>query len=139
MDAEEIQKRLPQLSRLHFRRVVALILSRVLNYDSINVDGPGDGGSDWLVFHHEGLRLRLAIQDTVQIQGWEKKALDDANAAKKELGVNRYFFFTNRPHQQATVTQLEEKITRETGLSCSVFEARRISELIQDRGLGGEF
>lgn len=139
MDAEEIQKRLPQLSRPNFRRVVALILRRVLNYDSINVDASGDGGSDWLVFQQEGLRLRLAIQDTVQVRAWEKKALDDAKTAKKQLGVNRYLFFTNRPHQQATVTQLEERITRETGLSCGVFEARRISELIQERGLGGEF
>ena len=139
MDAEEIQKRLPQLSRPNFRRVVALILKRVLNYDSINVDGGGDGGSDWLVFQQDGQRLRIAIQDTVQIQGWEKKALDDAQMAKKELGVNRYLFFTNRPHQQVTVTQFEEKISHETGLSCTVFEARRISELIQGRGLGGEF
>src|ERR1035437_9510562 len=108
MDAEEIQKRLPQLSRPNFRRVVALILKRVLNYDSINVDGGGDGGSDWLVFQQDGQRLRIAIQDTVEIQGWEKKALDDAQMAKKELGVNRYLFFTNRPHQQVTVTQFEE-------------------------------
>jgi hypothetical protein len=138
MDAEEIQKRLVTLSQRNFRRVVALILKRVLNYDSINVDGSGDGGSDWLAYQQGGQRLRLAMQDTVQA-GWEKKALDDAKKAKKELGVNSYLFFTNRPHQQTTATQLENKITRETELSCSVFEARRISELIYERGLGGEF
>jgi len=138
MDAEEIQKRLVTLSQRNFRRVVALVLKRVLNYDSINVDGSGDGGSDWLAYQQGGQRLRLAIQDTVQA-GWEKKALDDAKKAKKELGVNSYLFFTNRPHQQTTATQLENKITRETELSCSVFEARRISELINERRLGGDF
>lgn len=139
MDAEEIQRRLTKLSRSNFRHVVALILRKVLSFDSINVDGSGDGGSDWLVLQYDGQRLRLAIQDTVQVQSWEKKALDDAKTAKKELDVNRYLFFTNRPHHQGTVTQLEDKITRETGLSCTVFEARRISELIHERGLGGEF
>ena len=112
---------------------------RVLNYDAINVDGSGDGGSDWLVLQQEGQRLRLAIQDTVQVQGWEQKALDDAIKAKKELSVNRYLFFTNRPHQEVTSTQLEEKIIRQTGLACTVFEAKRISELIHQRGLGGDF
>ena len=112
IDAEEIQKRLVTLGQRNFRRVVALVLKRVLNYDSINVDGSGDGGSDWLAYQQGGQRLRLAIQDTVQA-GWEKKALDDAKKAKKELGVNSYLFFTNRPHQQTTATQLENKITRE--------------------------
>jgi hypothetical protein len=138
MDAEEIQKRLLSLGQRNFRRVVGLVLKRVLIYDSINVDGGGDGGSDWLAFHQDGQRLRIAIQDTVQA-GWEKKALEDAKKAKAELAVNRYLFFTNRSHHQAPITQLEDKITRQTGLSCSVFEGRKIAELIQERGLGEEF
>lgn len=138
MDAEEIQKRLITLGQRSFRRVVALVLQRVLNYNSINVDGSGDGGSDWLAYQDGGQRLRIAIQDTVQA-GWDKKALDDARKAKEELGVNSYLFFTNRPHKQTTATQLESKITRETELNCTVFEARRMSELIHERGLGGEF
>ncbi len=138
MDAEEIQKRLTGLSQRNFKRIVALVLKHVLNYDAINIDGSGDGGSDWIAYEQGGQRLRLALQDTVQA-GWEKKAVEDAKKAKTELGVNSYMFFTNRTHQQTTTAQLESKINRETGLSCNVFEARRIAELIFERGLGGNF
>lgn len=138
MDAEEIQKRLTSVSQRNFKRVVSLVLKSVFNYDAINIDGSGDGGSDWIAYEHGGQRLRLAVQDTV-VAGWEKKALDDAKKAKTELGVNSYMFFTNRTHQQTTTAQLENKINRETGLSCNVFEARRIAELIFERGLGGDF
>ena len=138
MDAEEIQRKLSQLSRANFRGVVGLLLKKVLLFDSINVDASGDGGADWKAFEDHGQRLRIAIQDTVQ-HGWEKKALDDAKKAKKELDVNRYLFFTNRTHQQTTTIQLENKILRETGLAAQVFEARTISELLHERGLGSDF
>lgn len=73
MDAEEIQKKLPQLSRASFRRVVALVLRRVLNYDSINVDGTGDGGADWMTFQQDGMRLHLAIQARSKCRGGKKR------------------------------------------------------------------
>jgi hypothetical protein len=139
MDAEEIQNKLSQLSRANFRKVVSLILKKILLFDSINVDAAGDGGSDWKAFEDHGQRLRLAIQDTVQKQDWEDKALQDAKKARKELGVNRYLFFTNRTHQETTTVGLENNITRATGLACQVFDARTIAELLQERGLGAEF
>jgi hypothetical protein len=138
MDAEDIQKRLTSLGQRNFKRVIDLMLRRVLGYDAINIDASGDGGSDWLVEVQGGLRLRLAIQDTIQAK-WESKALADAKKAHAELAANRYLFFTNRTHQQTTTTQLELDITNATGMSCSIFEARRISELLFLRGLTGEF
>lgn len=138
MDAEDIQKRLVSLGQRNFKRVVALVLRRVFNYDAINIDGSGDGGSDWIVYVQDGMRLRLAIQDTVQAN-WEKKALEDAKKAHAELGANRYLFFTNRTHQQTTTTKLEVDVTSATGMGCSIFEARRISELLYQRDLTGEF
>jgi hypothetical protein len=138
MDAEEIQKRLTGIGQRTFKRVVELVLRRVFNYDAINIDGSGDGGSDWIAYVQDGQRLRLAIQDTIQAN-WEGKALADAKKAHAELGTNRYLFFTNRTHQQTTTTKLEVDISDKTGMSCSIFEARRISELLFQRGLTGEF
>jgi hypothetical protein len=74
MDAEEIQRKLTQLSRANFRNVVALILRRVLDFDAIDVDAAGDGGSDWKVFEDRGQRLRIAIQDTTQAS-WSRRSL----------------------------------------------------------------
>lgn len=41
--------------------------------------------------------------------------------------------------EQLTVTQLGDKIARETELSGEVFEGRRIAELIHEHDLGGGF
>jgi hypothetical protein len=53
--------------------------------------------------------------------------------------VNRYLFFTNRSHQQTTTVQLANKISRKTALSCDVFAARDIAELLDERNLGSDF
>lgn len=139
MDAEEIQKKLTQLGQGDFRRTISLVLNKILNFNSVNVDGKGDGGSDWWTIADNGITLRIGIQDTVQNQDWQKKAINDAKKTKKKLNVNRYLFFTNRHHEQVTVTKLENEITKQTGLACTVYEGRRISELIHSSDLGMDF
>jgi hypothetical protein len=92
MDSEEIQNRIQNLSRQRFRNVVALILQEVFAFPTINVDGKGDGGSDWYLFEAGGKKIRLGVQDTMQLQKWQDKALEDAEKAKAAHGINRYFF-----------------------------------------------
>jgi hypothetical protein len=139
MDSEDIQRKLTQLGRASFRAVVALTLKRVLKFDAANVDGKGDASSDWWVINDKGSRFRVGIQDTIQEAKWDAKALEDAKKAKEKLGINKYYFFTNRHHEQATVTALESRISRDTDLACTVFEARRLAELIIQHGLVAEF
>jgi len=139
MESEEIQIRLVNLSRVKFRNVVGMLLKEVFGFPALNVDAKGDGGSDWCIFSSGGQKIGLAVQDTIQNQSWEKKALDDARLAKKSHNVNRYFFCTNRPHDQFKVSVLENTITSETGLSATVLEARKLAELIVQGELDEKF
>ena len=87
MDPEEIQKRLVTVSQRKFRRVVALVLKRVLNYDSINVDGSGDGGSDWLAYQQGGQKLQtLPTDDDAKFHAWVE---GQAKTFLKEQNVSR--------------------------------------------------
>lgn len=106
---------------------------------AINVDGAGDGGQDWQVFSSDGKRICLAVQDTIQVTSWEEKALEDAKAAYAAHHVNRYFFCTNRAHRQTSVSRLQDTISRETGMSATVLEARQIAELLLENSLQGRF
>jgi len=139
MDTEEIQNRLINLSRHNFRNVIQMILKEIFDLSSINVDGKGDGGSDWYTFTANGQKLRLGIQDTIQLQKWDEKALEDAKKCKISHGINRFFFCTNRVHEQIKVTSLENKITKETGLSATVLEGKKLAELISGASLHEEF
>lgn len=135
MDAEEIQNRISAVSRRVFKSIVGLVLREIFSMQAIDVDGSGDGGNDWLLFTSEGRRVYVATQDTIQHQGWVEKAIEDAISAQKNHRANRYLFCTNRPHHQTTVTKLEDKVTKQTGMSATVFEARRLAELIHENRL----
>ena len=139
MDSEEIQSRLMNLSKAKFRNVVGMVLEKVFGLPALNVDSKGDGGSDWWCFSAGGQKVGVAVQDTVQKQNWDQKALEDARLAFKSHRANRYFFCTNRPHEQIKVSVLENNITNETGMSATVLEARKLAELVLQGELEDQF
>src|SRR5262245_12311303 len=126
MDNEEILNRIINLGRAKFRNVVAVILERVFGFKVASVDAAGDGGSDWILFTTGGEKISAAIQDTVQQQDWQKKALGDAKKAKKN-GANRYFFCTNRVHQPIKIKRLESEVTSATGMTATVLDGRQLA------------
>ena len=134
MDSEEIKVRLNFLSRERFNNVVAFFLDQILGYEAINIDGKGDGGTDWIVLRHGENSIRLAIQDTVQ-SSWTAKVEEDALKAFRELGVNHYRFFTKSSKQPKDVISLENKIVKKTGMVCGIYDGRKISEQIVAMGL----
>ena len=138
MDTEELENRIVTLSQRSFRSVVSVLLQKLFGFVAINVDGAGDSGSDWLMFSSGGQKIHVAVQDTIQ-RNWSDKALEDAKKVKAGLSANRFFFCTNRPHQQLTVTTLENDITAETGLSATVLDAEQLAKLIVEGDLVEDF
>jgi hypothetical protein len=139
MDQDEILTRLIGLSRANFRRVVALVLRRVFGFKLADIDATGDGGNDWSLFGEAGQRIALAVQDTVQLQQWDAKALSDAKTVTASHEVNRFFFCTNRAHKPVNITKLEERIRRETDLDTTVLDGRHIASFIFEEHLESEF
>jgi len=139
MDSDTIKNLIINLGRNDFKRVVSLLLNKIFNFKAIDVDGPWDGGSDWLLFSSFGNKIFVGFQDTLQIQNYEKKAVEDAQKAIETLQINTYYFVTSRPHSNTTMRTLENKIASEVGINSTCLSAREISELICENNLITEF
>ena len=139
MDAATITNLIQSLGRLDFRRVLQLVLTRVLHFTVISVDGPGDGGSDWRALEDERHTRVIAFQDTTQKRGWENKAVEDARKAVRDLGARRYFFFTTNNATNITLREIESRIGTELGIPAICLGAKDIAEFITSYGLEGDF
>jgi hypothetical protein len=139
MDQETLKKHISNLSKKDFDGIASLILNRIFQLSAIDVDGKGDGGSDYRIFSDTAGDRTLAIQKTVQDSNWKKKAFDDAKKAKEERGAKRYFFITSQPHQASSFYELEEKILTELSLPSRFIGAKEIAGLILENNLLYDF
>lgn len=139
MDADTIKNLIVNLGKQDFKRVVSLVLGEVFNFKAINVDGPNDGGTDWLTFSALGTTLLIGIQDTQQSRDWEAKAVADARKVSEKHNINRYMFITSRSHSNTTMRVLENRISTEIGITATCLSARELSEFIYEKRLTNEF
>jgi hypothetical protein len=139
MEAESIEGFIKNLGKTDFDAVSALLLAKVFNLTAINVDGKGDGGSDWRVFRDQGGSTTAAYQQTVQDARWKIKAIEDARKAVKELGATRYFFLTSRSRESAELVDTANTIVSELKIPATCLGARELAELVVGRGLIAEF
>ena len=139
MNQETIENLIKGLSKIDFDSVVHLLLDRAFNLKAIDVDGKGDGGSDYRVFFDSNENKILAIQKTIQENNWRNKALDDARKAKNSLGAKRYFFLTSRAHAAKALRDLENSISAELLMPSICLGATEIAGLLMEHKLLGEF
>ena len=139
VDADTIRNTITKLGRYDFRKVVSLLLREVFRLNAISVDGPGDGGADWLIFKDSGGTSTVAYQDTVQATNWEAKAKQDARKAVEQFGATRYFFLTPKSHSSLTLRKLESELTSELKIPATCLSAQEIAQFIVEAKLVREF
>lgn len=141
MDAKTIANHINGLSKTAFDAVVTLIMNRVFDLKSIDVDGAGDGGSDMRPFENaRNHRVWVtAIQKTVTSKKWQQKAFEDAEKAVEKLGARVYFFVTSKAHKSSELLKTQQKIATELGLGATCLGAVEIAGLIHERELELEF
>jgi hypothetical protein len=139
MDQETIENYIKHLGKRDFDAAVSIILSRFFNLTAIDVDGKGDGRSDYRVFSDSQSSRTIAIQRTVQHAQWETKAFDDAKKAVEELGARRYFFLTSRAHESTALLAVENRITAELKIPAKCLGATELAGIIVQYGLLREF
>jgi hypothetical protein len=139
MNQDTIENHIKNLSKIDFDAVVGLVLVKVFELTAIDVDGKGDGGSDFRTFTDSGGNHTLAIQKTVQESKWEEKAVKDATTAKNELGAKRFFFLTSRAHEATALRAVENKITSTLGMPAMCLGATELAGLVVEHGLLGDF
>ena len=75
MNQETIENYIKNLGKQDFDGVASLIVKKVFGLVAIDIDGKGDGGSDFRVFNDSGGNCTISIQKTAQDSGWKKKLL----------------------------------------------------------------
>lgn len=139
MNQETIENFIKNLGKQDFDGVASLLLKRVFDFVAIDVDGKGDGGSDYRIFDDSGGNRTISIQKTVQDSRWQEKAIEDATKSKKELDAKRIIFLTSRSHESASLRNLENQIMSTIGISATCMGATEIAGLLIDYKLLGEF
>ncbi len=139
MNQDTIENHIKNLAKTDFDALVSLVLVKVFELAAIDVDGKGDGGSDFRTFSDSGGNQTLAIQKTVQESTWEEKAVTDAAKAKDELGAKRFFFLTSRAHESTALRAVENKISSTLGIPATCLGATELAGLILAHGLLGDF
>ena len=86
MDKETLANYISKLGKRDFEIACRITLSSALRLTAINVDGPGDGGTDFAQIE-DGKRTRAAYQITTQKSDIKNKAYKDA----KKIGMRLEF------------------------------------------------
>lgn len=135
MDQETLINHLSQLSKEYFDIACQIVLSRVFNIRAINIDGPYDGGTDFVGYGHDGARIDAAYQVTVQKKDIEKKFSKDLVKAIRDLDPARFYFLTSTPIPETRAIKLGHTKSDELGLPVICWGSRHIAGFLLEDSL----
>jgi len=135
MDTETLSNHISKMGKTYFDNVCKIVLRDIFNLNAINIDGKGDGGSDFVSFSDSGERANVGYQITTQKTDIKNKAYRDSKKAIEKLGIERYYFITTYNLTEVEVMLIQEQITTELGIHTICLAPRHIAGLILNAGL----
>ena len=139
MDEETLTNHISKLGKNYFDNACKLVLEDIFNSKAINVDGKGDGGTDFTVFSDNGDRKKVAYQITTQKTSIKNKAYKDAKKALGKLQISKFYFFTTFIMNETSTRKLEFEISDNLNINCTCLSANNIAGLILSDGLLNKF
>ena len=139
MDVDTFANHISNLGKQDFNILCEIVLKDVLGLKAFNVDGKGDGGTDYTVLDEQGKRDSCAYQVTTQKTDIENKAYRDAKRAIEQLGVNQYFFLPTYKLNEIETRKLERTISDDLGIIASVYSPRVMAEFVIEHKLVRKF
>lgn len=139
MDQETLTNHLINMSKPDFDIACRLVLREVFNLRVINVDGPYDGGADFVSFDKEGSRSLSVYQVTTQKKDIERKVYLDARKSIDRLGANRFFFLTSVNISETTARKLENDVSKELNIPTTCFGSKHIAAFLIEESLLNRF
>lgn len=127
MDFETLTNHITHLGKSDFNIACSIILKDILDLRPINVDGKGDGGTDFASFSDDGSRLPVAYQITTQKTDIKNKAWKDAKKSLEKLKITRYFFFTTQIIPESDLRKTEQYISNDLGVFATFYDAKTIA------------
>ncbi|OAV70593.1 hypothetical protein Barb6_01693 [Bacteroidales bacterium Barb6] len=139
MDAETLTNHISRLGKHYFENACKIVLTDVFNLRVINVDGKGDGGTDFIAIDDNAQRTLAAYQITTQKTDIANKAYKDAKKAIDRLGVNRYFFLASYILNEIDARKIENQISSDLSIQSTCLSANSIAGLLLSENLLNKF
>ena len=132
MDKETFANHISKLGKRDFDIACNFVLHEIFSLIAVNVDGRGDGGTDFTSFNSDGSRMLVAYQITTQKSDIKNKAYNDAKKSLNKLGVNRFFFITTYMLSEAETRSLENDISIDLNIAATVYTPATLADLIKN-------
>jgi hypothetical protein len=139
MDVETLTNTISGLGKHPFESACKLVLTEIFGLRVVNVDGKGDGGTDFSAFDGNGQRSLAAYQITTQKTDIKKKAYRDATKSVEKLGVTQFFYLTSFVLSEVETRKIEREITAELGIPSTCYSSKTIAGLLLSENLLNRF
>lgn len=139
MDLETFANHITNLGKQDFNILCRLVLTEALNLRAFNVDGKGDGGTDFISVDETGKRTNVAYQITTQKSDINNKAYNDAKKSIEKLGAKQYFFLPTYNLSETQARKLEFDISTSLGIPSTVYTPKVLAGFILDNRLVRKF
>ncbi len=126
MDQETLTNHLSRMGKSPFELACRIVLRGFFNLNVVNVDGSGDGGTDFISVKSDGSRSNAAYQITTQKTQIKNKAYLDAKKAIDKLGADRFYFLTTLPISETETRKIESEITSVLHIPATCFGSIQI-------------
>lgn len=139
MDTETFTNHITNLGKQDFNILCRLVLHDVIGLNAFNVDGKGDGGTDFIALDEQGRRNSCAYQVTTQKSDIKRKAYADAKKALERLGVTQFFFLPSYNLSESEARKIELSISKELGIRATVYSPKVMAEFVLEHKLVRKF
>lgn len=139
MDIDTLTNHISNLGKTNFETACKIVLQDVFHLHAINVDGKGDGGTDYISTNEYGKRLSIAYQITTQKTDIKNKAYRDALKSIEKLGVTKFYFIASYNISEIEARKLENEISNDLNIPTICFSARNIAGFLISDNLVGKF
>lgn len=118
-------------------REIALLCLDKRGFQPSLVDGPHDGGADFLAYVLPPSTAKFAVQISIE-KNWEKKLRADAAKARKRLGVDNLLFISTRVITPPLFQEIADDLLRTVQVQVQKMDAKDIASLAARRGFTSE-
>lgn len=128
-----LKSALEGLSQENFDAFVRIFLREYKGYDdAVNVNGPYDGGRDFLGYKDKKERKKY-IQVTVQKNEVEKKLKSDLKKVSERIETEDFSksfeFYCSQPISQSRIEDLKKFASDEYDINLEIYDSRRLSQI----------
>lgn len=139
MQQDTLANFIANLGKTEFDVVCRILIHDVLHCRCVNVDGKGDGGTDFMEVDVDGAITPVAYQLTTQKDDIDRKAWRDAEKAIRNYNCDRFLFFTTRKLSPVDSHNLGYEMSSSLGIATTIYTPQLIAGLLINENLVSKY